>query len=127
MRLLAIMIILIIGLSIVGCVQEEKVIEMEPDELEPIDEPIVGGDKDEHGCIGSAGYTWCESKQKCLRSWEEDCVSEEEVEKMTTDECVDIGGTVIDVSSGAGCSDNEVRIADVTDSDIPNICCVLAE
>jgi hypothetical protein len=34
---------------------------------------IVGGDKDEHGCIGSAGYSWCESKQKCLRSWEENC------------------------------------------------------
>jgi len=35
--------------------------------------PIVGGDKDAHGCIGSAGYTWCEIKQKCLRAWEEKC------------------------------------------------------
>lgn len=34
---------------------------------------IVGGDKDEHGCIGSAGYSWCEAKQKCLRIWEENC------------------------------------------------------
>ncbi len=32
---------------------------------------IVGGDKDEHGCIGSAGYTWNENKQECTRSWEE--------------------------------------------------------
>ena len=31
---------------------------------------IVGGDRDEHGCIGSAGYSWCESKQECLRPWE---------------------------------------------------------
>lgn len=37
------------------------------------DAPIVGGDKDEHGCIGSAGYQWCEAKQKCLRIWEEPC------------------------------------------------------
>ena len=36
--------------------------------------PVVGSDKDEHGCIGSAGYTWCEAKQKCLREWEEPCV-----------------------------------------------------
>ena len=36
-------------------------------------QPVVGGDKDAHGCIGSAGYTWCEEKQKCLRSWEEKC------------------------------------------------------
>jgi len=36
---------------------------------------IVGGDKDVHGCIGSAGYSWCEAKQKCLRIWEEPCIS----------------------------------------------------
>lgn len=38
-------------------------------------QPILGGDKDEHGCIGSAGYSWCEQKQKCLRIWEESCES----------------------------------------------------
>lgn len=35
--------------------------------------PLVGNDRDEHGCIGSAGYSWCEAKQKCLRVWEEKC------------------------------------------------------
>ena len=35
--------------------------------------PLVGGDKDAHGCIGSAGYTWCASSKKCIRSWEEKC------------------------------------------------------
>ena len=39
------------------------------------DNIIVGGDKDEYGCIPSAGYSWCESKEKCLRIWEEDCPS----------------------------------------------------
>lgn len=34
---------------------------------------IVGGDRDAHGCIGSAGYSWCEARQKCLRVWEEKC------------------------------------------------------
>jgi len=34
---------------------------------------MVGGDRDEHGCIGSAGYSWCQEKQKCLRIWEEPC------------------------------------------------------
>lgn len=32
-----------------------------------------GSDRDSHGCIPSAGYTWCEEKQKCLRPWEENC------------------------------------------------------
>ena len=34
---------------------------------------LVGNDRDAHGCIGSAGYSWCEVKQKCLRVWEERC------------------------------------------------------
>jgi hypothetical protein len=34
---------------------------------------IVGGDRDSHGCIGSAGYSWCEEKGRCLRVWEEEC------------------------------------------------------
>ena len=31
---------------------------------------LLGGDKDEHGCIGSAGYTWSQLKQTCIRSFE---------------------------------------------------------
>ncbi|HAL21597.1 MAG TPA: hypothetical protein DCP40_02515 [Stenotrophomonas sp.] len=30
----------------------------------------VGGDRDEHGCIGSAGYQWCARSQRCERPWE---------------------------------------------------------
>ncbi|MFH1054997.1 MAG: Kazal-type serine protease inhibitor family protein [Candidatus Altiarchaeota archaeon] len=45
---------------------------------EPVREPPLGGDRDEHGCIGSAGYSWCEAKQKCLRKWEENCTEVEE-------------------------------------------------
>jgi|WetSurMetagenome_2_1015567.scaffolds.fasta_scaffold61927_2 membrane-bound inhibitor of C-type lysozyme len=36
---------------------------------------LLGGDRDAHGCIGSAGYSWCEAKQKCLRPWEEVCAA----------------------------------------------------
>lgn len=38
-----------------------------------VDRKVIGGDKDEHNCLISAGYSWCESKNKCLREWEEDC------------------------------------------------------
>jgi len=34
---------------------------------------MVGNDRDIHGCIASAGYTWCEAKEKCIRPWEEKC------------------------------------------------------
>ena len=31
---------------------------------------MVGNDKDEHGCIASAGYTWSEVQQNCIRLFE---------------------------------------------------------
>ncbi len=40
----------------------------------PIVPQIIGGDTDEHGCLGPAGYSWCAEKNKCLRVWEEKCV-----------------------------------------------------
>jgi putative lipoprotein len=29
-----------------------------------------GADRDEHGCIRSAGYSWCAREAKCVRPWE---------------------------------------------------------
>lgn len=31
---------------------------------------LVGSDRDEHGCINSAGYQWCASTGQCERPWE---------------------------------------------------------
>lgn len=31
---------------------------------------VIGGDKDEHGCNASAGYTWSEVQQNCIRLFE---------------------------------------------------------
>ena len=46
-----------------------------PSDNEPaaVPERLIGGDQDEHGCLGPAGYSWCEAKQKCLRLFEEFC------------------------------------------------------
>lgn len=30
----------------------------------------VGNDKDKHGCIASAGYTWSEVRKDCIRTFE---------------------------------------------------------
>ncbi|KKQ60701.1 MAG: hypothetical protein US81_C0014G0006 [Parcubacteria group bacterium GW2011_GWE2_38_18] len=54
------------------------------EQTEIIDKPVfkedafqkLGGDRDEHGCIPSAGYSWCESSSRCIRSWEEVCDSD---------------------------------------------------
>lgn len=31
---------------------------------------LAGADSDSHGCKGSAGYTWSEVRQDCIRIWE---------------------------------------------------------
>lgn len=48
------------------------------------DNQIIGGDKDEHGCLIAAGYSWCQAKQKCLRIWEEDIEGIEKVENPSS-------------------------------------------
>ena len=50
-------------------------------------ENAVGGDKDEHGCIGSAGYSWCQEQQKCLRPWEEPCVGNSGSSRCARENC----------------------------------------
>merc|ERR1712154_85907 len=36
---------------------------------------ITGSDADEHGCIASAGYSWCVSTNQCYRPWLKNCTS----------------------------------------------------
>ena len=33
--------------------------------------PLMGSDRDEHGCIASAGYCWSQVQQRCIRPFEE--------------------------------------------------------
>ena len=60
--------------------QVQQIQQVEQVEQNQEEEMLVGNEKDEHGCIGSAGYTWCEQKQKCLREWEEKCCVPKDVE-----------------------------------------------
>lgn len=55
---------------------------------------VVGNDSDEHGCRGSAGYSWCEAKQACIRAWEEACEGDlraSEVMRTAQEYCGAIG------------------------------------
>lgn len=63
------LVLLAVALSLSACSLNRPETELRS----PVQPNVVGGDRDEHGCIGSAGYSWCEEQQKCLRIWEEDC------------------------------------------------------
>lgn len=52
----------------------------------------IGGETDEHGCMLMAGYRWCESKQKCLRTWEEYCAEYKDQFSIDSfDDCIAAG------------------------------------
>mmetsp|Transcript_18968 Transcript_18968/g.39102 ORF Transcript_18968/g.39102 Transcript_18968/m.39102 type:complete len:198 (+) Transcript_18968:110-703(+) len=41
--------------------------------LAPSQRRPIGGEKDEHGCLVAAGFSWCESSSSCIRSWATKC------------------------------------------------------
>jgi hypothetical protein len=68
---------------------------------------IIGGDRDEHGCLIAAGYRWCPSEQECMRMWEEYC--EEYSDQFRIDsfeDCVAAGFPVME-SYPRQCRDSE--------------------
>jgi hypothetical protein len=61
-------------------IEEAKKVAVSPTQTPlPSKTPIVGDDTDEYGCKPSAGFTWCESKKKCIKEWEETCDDEEAI------------------------------------------------
>lgn len=38
---------------------------------ETLPDEVTGNDRDAHGCIGSAGYTWSQLSETCIRVWED--------------------------------------------------------
>jgi hypothetical protein len=83
MKKMPLVIIFLSLLALTGCTLSTSRSAIKPEEKTDNQQPLLGGDRDEHGCIGSAGYSWCEAKQKCLRIWEEKC------EATTTDVTAD--------------------------------------
>jgi len=89
---------LVFGLLLFGCPGGEQTTPAEettppaeettpPAEETPEEPPVmVGNDTDEHGCIGSAGYVWCESLQECIRPWETECPGTEPMVGNDSDE-----------------------------------------
>lgn len=67
--------------------KEQQVLPTDQKKQDDTSSQRIGGQKDEHGCLGGAGYTWCPSTGKCQRIWEEYC--EEYKDQYKTDESAD--------------------------------------
>ena len=82
-----------------------------------VEQPI-GGDKDEHGCLISAGYLWNETLGICVRQWEIKNNS------FSPTECIELGGRTQNIVAGDYCYENETNRGMVVGFISPNVCCV---
>jgi hypothetical protein len=48
----------------------EKTMPVKADTVPELKPQMTGNDRDEHNCIGSAGYQWSEVKKECIRLFE---------------------------------------------------------
>ena len=60
-----------IVLSMFSCSNPKKEeVKENPNQKVEEQEELVGADRDEHGCITSAGFSWSELQQTCVQLWE---------------------------------------------------------
>ncbi len=55
-KLLTFLLLIPLAIALSGCTTEQP----------------IGGERDEHGCLGPAGYSWDEEIRACVRTWELD-------------------------------------------------------
>jgi len=70
---------------------------------------LVGNDRDAHGCIPSAGYSWCDAKQKCIRPWEENCAQQDYFTACPTEKPTGPVACTMDYNPVCGSVDNGIR------------------
>ena len=62
---------ILIAIGLAACTARKPPAEAAAPVASPAAAPAMpGSDRDAHGCIGSAGYSWCESTGQCERPWE---------------------------------------------------------
>jgi hypothetical protein len=61
----------IIGFTQLGAEPDSTVSTVERVEMKT--EVMMGSSKDDHGCLSSAGFTYCEGTGECVRPWSDSC------------------------------------------------------
>lgn len=71
-KILLIVLFLVLGASLVFAAQGNSSSAGQQGNNSPSDNKVIGGDRDEHGCLIAAGYSWNDSEQECVREWSHD-------------------------------------------------------
>ncbi|MFC1754532.1 hypothetical protein ACFL96_14245 [Thermoproteota archaeon] len=71
--------------------------------LGPCEKKPIGGERDEHGCLGPAGYSWNETVGACVREWELDTESKRDAARIAAETFEDSYGLTITQITVARC------------------------
>ncbi len=69
-RILILLTAAAIDLALSACDRAAQVTPAPAPEVQPPTPMAIGGERDAHGCLPAAGYTWCERTGRCERPWE---------------------------------------------------------
>jgi len=77
---------------------------------------IIGGNKDSHGCLSGAGYSWCSTTNKCIRVWEELCEDRvfenfKNIEKILEQDFSEIKNTEMSWLTGDGATPSKIKVS----------------
>ncbi len=84
-------------------------------------EPLLGGTRDNNNCLISAGYSWCESSNSCIRSWETPCKDH----FTSCDDCLTKQRDGINIACPMSCEVNGPISIPVPETPCPEVMCMM--
>ena len=82
---------------------------------------LLGGGRDDNNCLISAGYSWCESSQSCVRSWETPCKDH----YTSCDDCLTKQRDGINIACPMSCEVNGPISIPVLKTPCPEVMCMM--
>jgi len=84
-------------------------------------QPLVGGTRDDNNCLISAGYSWCETSQQCLRQWEIPC----EDNYSSCGDCLKKQREGINIACPLNCDVEEPISIPLPETPCPEVMCMM--
>ena len=84
-------------------------------------QPLVGGSRDNNNCLISAGYSWCESSNSCVRNWETPCKDH----FTSCDDCLTKQRDGINIACPMSCEVNGPISIPVPETPCPEVMCMM--
>ena len=84
-------------------------------------EPLLGNTRDDNDCLISAGYSWCESSQSCIRSWITPCKDH----YVSCDDCLNQQALGINIACPINCDVEAPISIPLSPPSCPEVMCMM--